>query len=64
MKDKNKKLSDINPNKHNDDLATLKQNYNEINRAFQSGVKKLEMGYDANVLKEIIQNTENDLRNR
>lgn len=62
LNEKNKKSMGFNPHKYDQDLSNLKDNYNAINSALEYGIKRLEVGYDANVLKEIIQSTEDDLR--
>lgn len=48
--------SDYDPYKHDDDFERLQRNYEDITYTLQRQVKKVEVGYDADTLKEMVAN--------
>ena len=51
--------SEYDPNRHDSELEKLKRNYDNIASNLELEAKNVEVGYDANTLKDIIKNIEN-----
>ena len=47
---------------NNNDLSELKKDYNSIKSALESGVRRLEVGYDSETLQSMVRNAETTLQ--